>query len=115
MGFHAGSAQFKNQFRRRGAPENYASLGKILNEKYQAAILLFGGPDELALNTRINEAMGGTGHIVQTSFMTTAALIKICTLFICNDTGLMHVAAGLQVPIVTIFAFTNPAYVYPWK
>ena len=115
VGFHAGSAEFKNQLRRRWAPEKYSALGLWLKEKYGAAILLFGGPDELELNRKINAGMNGNGHIVQTSFMTTAALIGRCRFFLCNDTGLMHVAAGLQVPIVAIFAFTNPAYVYPWK
>jgi heptosyltransferase-2 len=115
IGFHAGSAEFKNQLRRRWAPEKYSALGRWLKENYGAAVLLFGGPDELALNEKINAGMKNNGFIVQASFMTTAALIEQCRFFLCNDTGLMHVAAGLQVPIVTIFAFTNPAYVYPWK
>jgi heptosyltransferase-2 len=115
VGFHAGSAEFKNQLRRRWAPEKYSSIGLWLKERHNASILLFGGTDELALNQKINAGMNNCGHIVQTSFMTTAALMERCTFFLCNDTGLMHVAAGLQVPIVTIFAFTNPAYVYPWK
>jgi heptosyltransferase-2 len=115
IGIHAGSAEFKNQFRRRWDPEKYSALGLFLKQRYQAEILLFGGTDELKLNQKINAGMSGIGRIVQTSFMTTAALMEQCKLFVCNDTGLMHVAAGLQVPIVTIFAFTNPAYVYPWK
>ncbi len=115
VGFHAGSAEFKNHIRRRWSPENYAELGKILIERYNCAILLFGGPDEYRLNETINKLMNGKAHIVKTSFMTTAALINCCSLFVCNDTGLMHVAAGLQKPIVTIFAYTNPAYVYPWQ
>ncbi|MCX7985117.1 MAG: glycosyltransferase family 9 protein [Bacteroidetes bacterium] len=115
IGFHAGSAELKNHSKRRWAPEKYASLGKRLIEHYNATILLFGGPDELELNRNINNAMNGMAYIVQTPFMTTAALMKQCALFVCNDTGLMHVAAGLQLPIVTIFAYTNPMYVYPWK
>lgn len=115
IGLHAGSAEFKNQIKRRWAPEKYAALGLQLMKEKQATILLFGGSDELALNQQINALMENRGFIVQTAFMTTAVLMQRCALFICNDTGLMHVAAGLQVPTVTIFAFTNPAYVYPWK
>ncbi|HVN47247.1 MAG TPA: glycosyltransferase family 9 protein, partial [Bacteroidota bacterium] len=115
IGFHAGSAEFKNQIKRRWAPEKYAAIGLRLMREKNATILLFGGADELALNQQINALMDNRGHIVQTAFMTTAALMQRCSLFVCNDTGLMHVAAGLQVPTVTIFAFTNPAYVYPWK
>jgi heptosyltransferase-2 len=115
IGLHAGSAEFKNQIKRRWSLEKYAALGLQLMKEKNATILLFGGPDELALNKQINALMENRGHIVQSAFMTTAALMKRCSLFVCNDTGLMHVAAGLQVPTVTIFAFTNPAYVYPWK
>lgn len=115
VGFHAGSAEFKNHVRRRWAPEKYAALGLKLIRERNATILLFGGPDELRLNETLNSAMEQRGFIVQTPFMTTAALMKRCRLFVCNDTGLMHVAAALQIPIVTIFAFTNPVYVHPWQ
>ena len=47
--------------------------------------------------------------------MSSIALMKRCALFVVNDSGLMHIAAGLQLPVVTIFAYTNPKYVYPWK
>ena len=115
VGFHAGSAEFKNHIKRRWAGEKYAALGIRLIKERNATVLLFGGPDERMLNERINATMNSKGYIVQTPFMTTAALMHRCKIFICNDTGLMHVAAGLQIPTVSIFAFTNPAYVYPWK
>jgi heptosyltransferase-2 len=115
VGIHAGSATFKNQARRRWSVEKYGELCRRLMNERGATILLFGGKDELGLNQSVNEAMGGAGHIVQAPFMTTAALMSRCALFVCNDTGLMHLAAGLGLPIVTIFAFTNPHYVYPWK
>lgn len=115
VGFHAGSAEFKNHINRRWAPEKYAELGLRLIREKNASILLFGGSDEYALNEKINSAMENKGVIVKTPFMLTAALMSQCKLFVCNDTGLMHLAAGLQLPIVTIFAYTNPSYVYPWK
>jgi ADP-heptose:LPS heptosyltransferase len=37
----------------------------------------------------------------------TAALIRMSKLVIGNDGGLMHIAAALKVPTVTIFTFTN--------
>jgi heptosyltransferase-2 len=115
VGIHAGSAEFKNQAKRRWSVEKYGALCRKLIDERGATVLLFGGKDELKLNQAVNAAMGNAGHIVQAPFMTTAALMSRCRLFVCNDTGLMHLAAGLQLPIVTIFAFTNPNYVYPWK
>ena len=35
------------------------------------------------------------------------ALIKKCDVFITNDSGPMHVAAALNVPVVAIFGPTN--------
>jgi heptosyltransferase-2 len=41
------------------------------------------------------------------------ALIEKCALFITNDSGLMHVAAALNVPLVGIFGSTNPVTTGP--
>ncbi len=116
IGFHAGSALFKKHIHKRWAPEKFAELGTKLNKHLGAHVLLFGGPEEYELNDRINGAMGGVGHVVKVpSLATGAALIARCTMMICNDAGLMHVASALHVPVVSIFAYTNPLGLYPWK
>lgn len=43
-----------------------------------------------------------------------AALIKSCNLFIGNDSGPMHMAAALDVPIVAFFGPSDPAVWSPW-
>ena len=116
IGFHAGSSPLKNHIRRRWAPEKFAALGARLIERQGAAVLLFGGPEERDLNDSLNRMMGGRARIVSVpSLMVSAGVMKKCALFVVNDSGLMHVAAGLQIPVVTIFAYTNPNYVHPWK
>jgi lipopolysaccharide heptosyltransferase II len=116
IGFHAGSATMKNHEKRRWSAEKFAELGKQLIEKYGATILLFGGPDEYNLNDSINKMMDGKAFIVKVPRLSTsAALMSRCKVFVVNDSGLMHLAAGVQLPVVTIFAYTNPNYVYPWK
>ncbi|RCK72852.1 MAG: ADP-heptose--lipooligosaccharide heptosyltransferase II [Ignavibacteriae bacterium] len=115
VGFHAGSATLKNHINRRWAPEKFAELAKILIDKYKAKVLLFGGPDEYELNDNINSLTGTACYVVKVkSLMTTAALMRKCKVFVVNDSGLMHIASGLQLPVVTIFAYTNPNYVHPW-
>jgi heptosyltransferase-2 len=42
------------------------------------------------------------------------ALIGSLDLFITNDSGLMHVAAALDVPLIAIFGSTNPVTTGPW-
>ncbi|MCX6136552.1 MAG: hypothetical protein NTV54_03540, partial [Ignavibacteriales bacterium] len=41
-----------------------------------------------------------------------AALIGRCSLFICNDTGTLHIASALRVPTVSFHALSDPAI---WK
>jgi len=41
-----------------------------------------------------------------------AALLQQADRFLCNDTGVMHMAGALRVPTVTLFGPTDPAL---WK
>ncbi|MBI1806541.1 MAG: glycosyltransferase family 9 protein [Ignavibacteria bacterium] len=116
VGFHAGSSALKNHAKRRWSPDKFAQLGKLLGNDHHATVLLFGGPEEYELNLSINRMMGGTAIIVKVpTLMTSVALMKKCSVFVVNDSALMHIAAGLQLPVVTVFAYTNPTYVHPWN
>jgi len=44
----------------------------------------------------------------QTSIAELSAYFSACDLFIGNDSGAMHVAAGAGVPVVAIFGSTDP-------
>ena len=41
-----------------------------------------------------------------------AALVSTLSLFLCNDTGVMHVAASVGTPLVAIF---GPTDIAQWK
>ena len=114
IGFHVGSALFKNQIKRRWAPERFARVADRLVEEKKAEILLFGGKEDEEANRRCEEAMASTSHrVTGHPFLQTAALLARCHLLVTNDSALMHAAAALQVPTVAIFGPTNPAYVRP--
>lgn len=116
IGFHAGCATLKNHIKRRWEPEKFAELGKKLIEKYNAKILLFGGPDEYELNEKINLMMSNRAIIVRTSsLLQTASIMKRCNLFVTNDSALMHIASALKLNVVAIFGPTNTNYVHPYK
>ena len=116
FGFHAGSARFKNQARRRWDKGKFIQLGKLLVQKHNAKILIFGGPDEVQTNRDIFESMGDSGYLVKdTTMRQTTALMERCSLFITNDSGLMHISAALSLPTVAIFGPTNPVWVHPWR
>jgi heptosyltransferase-2 len=49
----------------------------------------------------------------QTSLSQALQLVSIAKLMLCNDSGLMHVTAGLGIPTVTMFGATDPARTSP--
>ncbi len=49
----------------------------------------------------------------ETSLTQALQLVSVAKLMLCNDSGLMHVAAGLGVPTVAMFGATNPARTSP--
>ncbi|MBU1297806.1 MAG: glycosyltransferase family 9 protein [Bacteroidetes bacterium] len=116
IGFHAGCATLKNHIKRRWEPEKFARLGLLLKEKFNAEILLFGGPDEYELNSHINSLMNHSAIEVKTNtLIETASVMKRCDLFITNDSALMHIASALGLKVVALFGPTNTNYVHPWK
>jgi len=121
LGIHAGSAIVKNQINKRWNPEHYAELCAKASLDLGMNILLFGGPEEQALNEQIS-AMIRNSHptarieIVQASSLTKSlAIMNHCKAFISNDSGLMHCAAALQLPMIAIFGYTSHVHTAPWN
>lgn len=113
VGFHAGSAVLKNHINKRWDKKKFAALGKLLEEKYNAKILLFG--NEFDLNLEIDEMLEGQGVIASTSnYMDSMARIRFCNLFVSNDSAFLHSSAAFKIPTVGIFGYTNANELFPW-
>lgn len=117
FGFHPGCSTLKNHDKRRWETDKFARLAEQLIEKYNATVLLFGGPEERNLKEEIISFFDSKEIIaVETeSLIQTAALMKRCNLFVTNDSSLMHVAAALKLDTVAIIGPTNPNYIRPWQ
>ncbi len=114
IGFHTGSATFKNHIHKRWAEEKFIELAKSLHRKYMAHILLFG--TETDLNTSIMKEIKHFGYIPKVNnIFQSIALMSKCILFVTNDTALMHIASALKVPTVAVFGYTNHKELHPWK
>ena len=88
--------------------KNYANVASILAEKLDAAILLFAGPNERELQSKVTEMMDVPPLLVKTDDLRhLAALISACDVYIGNDTGPMHIAAAVRTPVVALFGSTN--------
>lgn len=101
---------------KRWAAERFAAVADELVLRYNAAIVIFGGPGEKWISGRVQELMeqealnlGG-----KTSIRQLMALIKQCDLFITNDTGPMHIAAAFDIPLVAIFGSTDTKTTAPF-
>ena len=93
----------------------YAAVANRFVEAVGAKIIIFGGPGEKELGSRVAQAMR-TGPIVlsgKTTVRELMALLKRCHMLLTNDTGPMHVAAAFGVPVVAIFGPTDPAATAP--
>ena len=88
--------------------KNYAQIASTLAKKLKAAILLFAGPNEQELQTRVASMMDVPPIIVKTDDLRQlAALISMCDVYVGNDTGPMHIAAAVGTPVVALFGSTN--------
>lgn len=100
---------------KRWFPERFAGVCRALVDKYGAKVLIFGSQQEHGITAEI-EGLSGV-PIVNLAGKTTIrglmALLKHCTLFITNDSGPMHIAAALGVPVVAIFGSTDPVKTGP--
>ncbi|MFH2012914.1 MAG: lipopolysaccharide heptosyltransferase II [Pseudomonadota bacterium] len=107
-GAHYGSAK-------RWFPERYAVLSDMIYDGFGGKILIFGSKEEKVISEIIqgiakSEIIDLAGR---TSLLETVALIEKCNLFITNDSGLMHLAAALKIPLISIFGSTDPVTTSP--
>jgi lipopolysaccharide heptosyltransferase II len=98
---------------KRWPKERYAELAVALINELDAAVLLFGGPDDRELCAGIADeirARTGQGRAVDLSgalsLLGTAAAMEFCDVIVSNDSGLMHIAAAKQRPLAAIFGST---------
>jgi heptosyltransferase-2 len=114
FGFSPGSVWPMKRWSLRG----YADVILNLKKTYACEVLLFGAPED---HQTVAELQQLTGHcalnlVGRFSLRELASAIEWCDLFICNDTGPMHVAVARRVPVVAIFCATTPALgFYPYS
>lgn len=100
---------------KRWPPDRFAALADALVEAYDARILLLWGPGEQPIIDAVVRHMKRKALVLPpASLIELAAYIQHCSLLISNDSGPMHIAAGLGVPTIGIFGPTNPLLQGPY-
>jgi len=103
---------------KRWFPERYAQLGQRLKQLDSGIhVAVFGGPGEKGLGESVSGQIGDRclNLCGKTSLREAMALIDACRLFITNDSGLMHIAAALNVTQLAIFGSTNYTVTSPFS
>jgi heptosyltransferase-2 len=98
--------------------ERYAAAARELAARHDAAIVLLGDCHDrpLVQAFRQHVAVPVIDTVGQLPLMQTAAVLQQCRLLLCNDSGLMHMAAALGVPVVAVFGPTVKAFgFYPFQ
>jgi heptosyltransferase-1 len=95
-------------------PERYGEVARVLANEGFSCILNY-GPGEESLVRAIQEASGGTAQAMNFSISELIAVTRRASLFIGGDTGPLHLAAALGVPVVAIFGPTDPARNGPYS
>jgi len=99
---------------RRWGLVNYHALARRLSDHFKLAVVLVGTADEYPAG----EAIRGTSDNIinlcgETDITTAAAIMARGKLFVGNDSGLAHLAAAVDIPLVVLSGADNPAETSP--
>jgi heptosyltransferase II len=100
---------------KRWLPERFAEVALIIAEQRPVQWVLFGTPADHDRGAAIEEALGAhcLNRIGQTTLDQLAAELGECALLLTNDTGTMHLATLIGVPVVAVFGSTEPRLTGP--
>lgn len=90
--------------------ERFVSIARSLVDREGATIVLTGGPGDEAMVREARAALP-SDRVIDISgggLLTVAAVLDRCDLMITGDTGPMHVAAAVGLPIVAVFGPSDP-------
>ena len=104
---------------KRWPADKFTSLAGQISEDPDTLILVFGTDADKEAARQISGAVEDKKKIIsmcgRTTLSQAMALISMCRVFVTNDSGLMHISAGLKTPTVAVFGSTNPVTTGPYS
>lgn len=99
--------------RKRYPVEQLARVCDELAARRSARILIIPAPGEEGLLRALRAAASAPLHSAPSlSLREVAGVIRAADLLVCNDTGVLHLAAAVETPTLSFHATSDPAY---WK
>jgi heptosyltransferase-2 len=93
---------------RRWGDEHFAEVARHILTETDARILWFSDPGNPSEAPALERC-----HAVSLAFRPFLAVLYRCKLFLCNDSGPMHLANLLNVPVVSVFGPQQPEWFGP--
>jgi heptosyltransferase-1 len=94
--------------------ERYGEVAKELKRNGMRCVVNYSGAEQ-GLALKVQAASGGTAEPIGCTVGELIALTRRARLFIGGDTGPLHLAAAMGVPVVAIFGPTDPARNGPYQ
>jgi len=100
---------------KRWLPERFAEAAAKITAQSAAQWVLLGTKNDAAIGEQIAAAIGDqcVNRIGQTTLEQLIDELRQCRLLLTNDTGTMHLASLLGVPVVAVFGSTEPRLTGP--
>jgi hypothetical protein len=98
---------------KRWPAERFQSLIHEMVEVLRAGVVLIAGPAEPGLARSIAEKRPGVYIAESLPLEAVAGTLALCQVFIGNDSGIAHLAAGLGLPSIVLFGATAPEHWAP--
>jgi heptosyltransferase-2 len=104
---------------KRWLPERFAAVATALRAEVGAACVLLGRDEDRDASRQIEEASdpGTAGHRInlvgQTDLLMLMGVLSHCRALVANDSGTLHLAAALNIPVTGIYGPTDQRYSLP--
>ncbi len=109
VAIHPGAGKLQNRW----PVEKFAELATAMHRQFSVRLIVTWGPKEKELGLDLRRRLPFEPIVVHgLSLRQLAALLSHTDVFVCNDTGVMHLAAAVSTPLVAIFGPTDPK---EWK
>lgn len=97
-------------------PAQMALCAELLRKEYQFDVVLLGGKDdqELAREAVALTKTPMTNLVGQTPLREAVGIIQRAAIAVGPDTGLIHIAAAVKTPVVSLWGATSPARTGPY-
>lgn len=100
---------------KRWSSNRYAQVVNHLSKKWDLPSIVIAGREQEEIAHKVASLSIAKPQVVTgLSLKELMALISLCSLFVGNDSGPMHIAAAFNRPVVGIFGSSNPDVWHPW-